>query len=148
MSIVHWELAMNVLPREDEDHTDRSWVLVGVLSIQSQVFSTVHGSAQGAAMNWWCRCLEYLGEYAEVSSHPAHGIASPWRSTHQPMMIPRKGRKRSQSTSKLDLGLSVDLLVYSESASHYEPFRDFCFPPKTLLTVTTKTILPISTQIT
>jgi hypothetical protein len=26
-------------------------VLVGVLSIQSRVFSTVHGSAQGAAMN-------------------------------------------------------------------------------------------------
>jgi hypothetical protein len=31
------------------------------------VFSTVHGSAQGADMNRWCRCLEYLGEYAEVS---------------------------------------------------------------------------------
>ncbi len=42
-------------------------MLVGVLSIQSGVFSTVHGSAPGAAMNRWCRCLEYLGEYAEVS---------------------------------------------------------------------------------
>jgi hypothetical protein len=38
-------------------------VLVGVLSIQSQVFSTVHGSVQGAAMNQWCHYLEYLGEH-------------------------------------------------------------------------------------
>jgi hypothetical protein len=62
-------------------------VLVGVLSIQSQVFSTVHGSAQGAAMNRWCCCLEYLGEYAEVSQgmsfivcsavHRASRVANP-----------------------------------------------------------------------
>jgi hypothetical protein len=51
-------------------------VFVGVLSIQSRVFSTVHGSAQGAAMNQWCRCLEYLGEYAEVSQRMSFVVYS------------------------------------------------------------------------
>jgi hypothetical protein len=40
------------------------------------VFSTVHGSAQGAAMNRWCRCLEYLGEYAEVSRRMSFAVCS------------------------------------------------------------------------
>jgi hypothetical protein len=35
-------------------------VLVGVLSIQSRVISTVHGSAQ--AMNRWCRCLGHFAK--------------------------------------------------------------------------------------
>jgi hypothetical protein len=48
------------LPREDEDHTDRSWVLVGVLSVQSQVFSTVHGSRRRRekGCDWLALCTK------------------------------------------------------------------------------------------
>jgi hypothetical protein len=34
------------------------------------------GSAQGAAMNRWCHCLEYLGECAKVPQHMSFVVCS------------------------------------------------------------------------
>jgi hypothetical protein len=47
-----------------------------VFHLPDGVFSTVHGSAQGAAMNQSCRCLEYLGEYNEVSRRMSFIVCS------------------------------------------------------------------------
>jgi chaperone required for assembly of F1-ATPase len=66
------------------------------------VFSTIHSSAQGAAMNRWCRCLEYLGEFAEVSQCMSFLVCSAVHQSIEGLEYQKWTRKHHELDSQVE----------------------------------------------